>query len=214
MLALVAAVLCAPGTAAAQLKAGVGRADATWHVGASAGQYASDGAAIDPANGNYDPTLHSTRRASSYGVQSRLQARAVVVEGPGGNRIALVKNDLYIPQDLLWRRTAQILESRPELRIGRSNLTMVSSHNHSSPMYSSTAWGVWAFQDAFDVRFYNYMAERMAAAVTEAAGSLVPGAGGRVGRNLRQDAAPLVRAGGRGTTARRRAIHTATPTTT
>ena len=45
--------------------------DASWHVGASAGQYASDGSAVDPANDNYDPTALSTRRASSYGLQSR-----------------------------------------------------------------------------------------------------------------------------------------------
>ena len=173
-LALAAAALCAPPSAAAQLKAGVGVADATWHVGASAGQYASDGTPVDAANGNYDPTTHTTRRAPSYGVQSRLQARAIVIEGPGGNRIAIVKDDQYIPQDLLWRRTAQLLEAKPELRIGRSNLTMAATHNHSSPMYSSTSWGVWAFQDAFDVRFYNYLAERQAAAVEQAARNLVP----------------------------------------
>ena len=54
---------------------------------------------------------HSTRRAPSYGIQSRLSARALVVEGPDGERVAIVKNDLYIPQDLLYRRAAQILEA-------------------------------------------------------------------------------------------------------
>ena len=39
---------------------------------------------------------------------------------------------------------------------------MAVSHNHSSPFYSSTAWGVWTFQDVFDIRFYSYYAERMA----------------------------------------------------
>ena len=34
-----------------------------------------------------------------------------MVKGPDGNKVALVKNDLYIPQDLLYRRTAQILEA-------------------------------------------------------------------------------------------------------
>ena len=174
MLAVCAATLVGPGPAAAQLKAGVGSADATWHVGASAGQYASDGTAVDPANGNYDPTAHSTRRAPSYGVQSRLSARAIVVEGPDGKRFAVVKNDQYIPQDLLWRRTAQLLAAKPELGINQSNLTMAVTHNHSSPMYSSTAWGVWAFQDVFDIRFYNYLAERTAAAVEEAARNLKP----------------------------------------
>ena len=45
---------------------------------------------------------------------------------------------------------------------------MAATHNHSSPMYSSTSWGVWAFQDVFDIRFYEYMARQMADAVEEA----------------------------------------------
>jgi hypothetical protein len=173
--ALTAAVAaaCPSAASAGELKAGAAAVDASWHVGASAGQYASDGAAIDPANGNYDPTLHQTRRAASYGIQSRLQARAIVLEGPGGNRMAIVKNDLYIPQDLLWRRTAQLLEAG-DSGIGRQNLTIASSHNHSSPYYSSTAWGAWAFQDVFDVRFYNYYAQQMAEAVEQAVAGLVP----------------------------------------
>jgi hypothetical protein len=176
------ALFAAPGSAhAGVLKAGAAEVDGSWHVGASAGQYASDGSAIDPANGNYDPTSHSTRRAASYGIQSRLKIRAIVVEGPGGNRMALVKNDLYIPQDLVWRRAAQLLEAKPGLKIGRGNLTVAVSHNHSSPYYSSTAWGAWAFQDVFDVRFYNYYAEQMAKAVELAASKLVPA---RVGASV------------------------------
>ncbi|HEX2232737.1 MAG TPA: hypothetical protein VHG69_05185 [Thermoleophilaceae bacterium] len=178
---LAATLLVVPTHAsAAELKAGVAVVDASWHVGASAGQYAGDvsedpegGTFVHPSEGNYDPTALSTRRRSSYGLQSRLQIRALVVEGPSGEPFALVKNDLYIPQDLLWRRTAQLLEAGSS-GIGRENLTMAVSHNHSSPFYSSTSWGVWAFQDVFDVRFYNYYAKRMAEAVERAAESLVP----------------------------------------
>jgi hypothetical protein len=163
----------AQGTVAsvAQLKAGAAAVDASWHVGASAGQYATDGSFVG-AHG-VDPTTHSYRRESSYGIQSRLQARALVVEGPGGQRVALVKNDLYIPQDLLYRRTAQLLEAG-DSGITRQNLTIAVTHDHSSPYYSSTSWGVWAFQDVFDVRFFDYYAKRMAKAVEEAASNLKP----------------------------------------
>ena len=156
--------------------------DASWHVGASAGQYASDGSFVDPASDNYDPTAHSTRRASSYGRQSALEVRALVVEGPDGKRTALVKNDFYIPQDLIWRRTAQILAAK-NIGVDQSNLTMAVSHNHSSPFYSSTAWGVWTFQDVFDIRFYAYYAERMASVVEKAAQNLKPV---RVGASVSQ----------------------------
>src|SRR5687767_4448621 len=156
-----------PGAAsAADLKAGVGEVDASWHVGAGAGQHASAGTFVDQHG--YDPGVHSYHFARSYGVQSRLKIRAIVVEGPNGERVAIVKNDLYIPQDLLYRRTAQLLEDG-DSGITRETLTVASSHNHSSPYYSTPSWGVWTFQDFFDVRFFNYYAERMAKAVEEAA---------------------------------------------
>ena len=135
MLVALAALLAFPaGASAGQLKAGVAKVDATWHVGASAGQYAHE---RDPTKPFEDPSQQATIKKASYGVQSRLQARAIVVEGPGGTRWALVKNDLYIPQDLLYRRTAQILEAG-DSGITRANLTMAVTHDHSSPYYSST----------------------------------------------------------------------------
>jgi hypothetical protein len=172
VLALTAFV--APATATTgQVRAGVASIDASWHVGASAGQYASDGTFVSPEDGTYDPSAHSYRRKPSYGVQSRLSVRALVVEGPDGSRLALVKNDFYIPQDLVYRRAAQLLE-QGDCGITPETLTMAVSHNHSSPFYSSTSWGVWTFQDVFDIRFYNYMAERMATAVERACDDLVP----------------------------------------
>src|SRR5205085_2579293 len=137
--------------ATGQVKAGVAKVDATWHVGASAGQYASEDTPVGDHGVN--PSLEDTRRAPSYGVQTRLDTRALVIQGGDGKRIALVKNDLYIPQDMLWRRTAQLLaaydQAHPEkpTGIGQANLTMLATHDHSSPYYSSMDWGVWAFQD-------------------------------------------------------------------
>jgi len=170
-------VVCAPAQAG-QLKAGAAEVDASWHVGASAGQYATStqeggDSFVHPSEGNYDPHALAYRRKSSYGMQSRLKVRAIVVQGPDGKRFALLKNDLYIPQDLVWRRAAQLLEAK-NIGIGRENLTMAVSHNHSSPFYSSTSWGVWTFQDVFDIRFFNYYAEKMAEAVAKAATRLVP----------------------------------------
>src|SRR3954465_7694985 len=103
-----------PGTdgPAPTVKAGVGVVDATWHVGASAGQYASSRAGLedfdtdhpeqyrprpeDLVNAEFDPQLQSTKRTPSYGVQSRLSIRAIVVEGGDGTRVAMVKNDNYL----------------------------------------------------------------------------------------------------------------------
>ncbi|HEX8104209.1 MAG TPA: neutral/alkaline non-lysosomal ceramidase N-terminal domain-containing protein, partial [Solirubrobacteraceae bacterium] len=159
--------------ASGPVKAGVGVVDANWKVGASAGQYASTKADYDP-NGEIDPSLLQVKNLPSYGFQARMQARALVIQGADGKRAAMVKNDLYIPQDLLWRRTAQILEAKPALGIGHANLTMTVTHDHSSPYYSSLAPGAWTFQDVVDLRFYEYYAQQMAAAVEKAATHLKP----------------------------------------
>ena len=169
---VLAVLLCtvATGTSAAtaqagQLRAGVGVADASWHVGASAGQYASG----RQDTFHIDPHAHQVKNAPSYGVQSRLQMRAVVVEEAGGQRFALVKHDLYLSQDLLYRRAAQLLEGTG---IDRTNLVIAATHNHSSPYYTSTAWGAWSFQDVFDIRAYDHYARAIAEAVKKAAANM------------------------------------------
>src|SRR5689334_10826099 len=122
--AVVAVALLAPASAHATVRAGAAAVDASWHVGASAGQYASAGTfGVDPDAGTYHPTGESTRRAPSYGIQSRLQVRAIVVEGADGNRFAIAKTDQYIPQDLLWRRAAQLLETEGDCGINEQTLT-------------------------------------------------------------------------------------------
>src|SRR3954469_358124 len=162
---LLGLLVAAPAAEAAQVKAGAAVLDGTYHVGNSAGQYAST---RDGGYGDYDPHVEQVKNQASYGVQSRESVRAVVVQGRDGNLIALVSDDHYIPQDALWRRTAQLLDADTKGRIDQTNLTMAVTHNHSSPSYSSFDWGVWAFQDVFDFRFFDYYAHQNAAAVEKA----------------------------------------------
>lgn len=165
------------------VKAGVAVVDGSWHVGASAGQYATNGTSV--GSHGVDPHAHSTRRESSYGLESRLGVRALVIEGLDGERIAVVSNDMYIPQDLVNRRMGVLLEERDQriaLGLEEGHLTGITeanavvsvSHSHTSPYYSTPSWGVWAFEDVFDVRFFEYLAQRMATAVVEASADLVP----------------------------------------
>src|SRR3954466_7754351 len=151
VLAPLAAVLVAaltPALASAadgQVQAGVAVVDATYHIGPSAGQYASD--RLDGQYGEFDPHMETVKNKASYGVQSRNAAKAIVVKGGDGKIVALVRNDHYISQDALWRRTAQILDTETGGKVNKSNLIMAVTHNHSSPYYSSLDWGVWTFQD-------------------------------------------------------------------
>ncbi|HUF32300.1 MAG TPA: hypothetical protein VMN58_03710, partial [Acidimicrobiales bacterium] len=152
-------------------RAGVGVADATWHVGAGAGQYADKEPA--GANDSIDPHQHSLTQSDSYGVQSRLTMRAIVVEGTNGERVALLKSDLYLAQNHLLRRAGQLLAEAGS-SITADEILHTASHNHSSPYYSTPSWGVWLFQDAVDLRNLEYVARAMRDAVLEAEASLRP----------------------------------------
>lgn len=165
-----------------QARAGVAVKDASWHLGASAGQFAATGAGIARDRG-FDPYGHSTRKVGSDTLGTRITTRALVVEGANGQRIAIASNDLYLPNDLLHRRVAQLLgehDARAAVEggvvtgIGDRNLATTSSHSHTSPFYSTPSWGTWIFQDVMDLRFFEYMARQMADAVIEAASTLTP----------------------------------------
>lgn len=158
--------------------------DASWHLGASQGQYA-DARSVPGPDVPVDPYGHSTWKASSYGLASRSTTRALVVEDSEGKRVAIITHDLYLPQDLLTRRVAGLLQQHDRdvslglidgayVGITPENLAVTASHSHSSPYYSSPSWGLWVFEDVFDVRFFEYMAQKMSQAVIEASGNLVP----------------------------------------
>jgi len=156
------------------LRAGVGITDATWHVGAGGGQYAAkDPNASGLVSGPVDPFGHSTTQRRSYGVQSRLTYRALAIEGSGGERVVLLKSDAYLAQDTLLRRVGQLLE-QGDSGITRDRILLMASHNHSSPYYTSAGAGVWLFQDALDLRAFEYAARQMAAAVELAVADLRP----------------------------------------
>lgn len=172
----------APGPGTGTARAGVAVKDASWHLGASAGQFSDSGVGIARDRG-FDPYGHSTRKVGSDTLGTRITTRALVVEGANGGRIAIVSNDLYLPNDLLHRRTAQLLAEHDVLAratggvvtgITGENLAATASHSHTSPFYSTPSWGTWIFQDVMDLRFFEYMARQMADAVIEAAGAMKP----------------------------------------
>src|SRR5688500_12992194 len=158
------------------IKAGYGSADATWHVGAGAGQYAEKSPqdpAVGAGGGSIDPHNHSLSQKDSYGVESRLSFRTVIVEDAEGDQVAFVKSDNYLAQDALLRRAAQIL-AEDGSNVSYDEIMHMASHNHFSPYYSSPSWGVWLFEDAYDIRAFEYQARAMAASIREAEQALVP----------------------------------------
>ena len=165
------ALACLPTASAraADTTAGVAVVDATWHVGASAGQFTDDTGPFG-AEG-VDPHGHSSKKRISDGVALRTSTRALLVQDTEGDRVAIVSTDLYLPQDLLTRRVTTLLNERG---LDVDALAVTASHNHNTPYYSTPGWGTAIFQDLFDVRFYEYMAQRMALAVERASRDMVP----------------------------------------
>src|SRR4051812_1340811 len=174
LLPVVAALVAGSGVALGQtahpsaagssgLRAGVGVADATWHVGAGAGQYASESFPSDPTDpesflsyrpdisAEWDPNVQHVKDNSSYGVASRLSIRAIVLQdGHNHAPVALVKDDNYLAQDMLTRRVAQLLQADGS-KVSYENILVSATHDHNSPYYSSPAAGVWLFQDVMDL---------------------------------------------------------------
>ena len=163
-------------TCADMVCAGYGEADATWHVGAGAGQYSNknpDNVVNSVSGGDVDPHGQSIAQQDSYGVQSRLSYRAIVVQDENGDQVAFVKSDNYIAQDYLTRRVGQILALSGS-SISYEEIFHMASHNHSSPYYMTPSPGPWIFQDAFDIRAFEYHARQMAQAILAAEGAMVP----------------------------------------
>lgn len=157
-----------------EIRAGVGVVDMTPDVGYCAGQYCDSTNLFDGLGGDdIDPFLTHKTKHASYGVQSRLTARAIVVEGNNGQRVALLKTDNYLAQDTLIRRVAQLLREAGS-KIGYEQILHSATHNHSSSYSSTTSWGVWIFEDVFDARFFENQARKMAEAILTAESTLQP----------------------------------------
>lgn len=185
------------GGAPARIRVGVGVVDMTPDVGYCAGQYCDanslappildvletqDPAALadylaglpDSLNTGLDPFFTHKLKKKSYGVQSRLSARTVVIEGSNRKRVALLKTDNYLAQDMLLRRVGQLLDANGTSGISYNDILHHVTHNHSSAYSSTLAVGVWTFQDIYDARFFENQARRMAAAIEQAAANLKP----------------------------------------
>ena len=126
--------------AAGETRAGVGKADASWHVGASAGPVRDRRQLRRRARRRPDHPLVSgaaPRTGSSRASGARARGR--------GRRTAAASRSSRTTSTS--RRTCSTGAPRSCSRQGdsgitRANLTMAVTHDHSSPYYSSTSWGV------------------------------------------------------------------------
>lgn len=102
---------------------------------------------------------------ASKGLELPPETKALVLRR-GKTKVAVVSADLYIMHEQLHRHVAELVER--ETGIGRDQLFLVATHNHSTPHALSTAPGVWTLADSFDPRHFVYVARKIAQAVVEA----------------------------------------------
>src|SRR3712207_7466649 len=84
------------------------------------------------------------------------------------------------------RKVTLGLAKGPVTGITGQNLAVTASHNHNTPFYSTPGWGTAIFQDVMDLRFYDYIAGRMAKAVIDASARMVPVRMGGVTREFNE----------------------------
>ncbi len=159
--------------------AGAASVDMTWHTGAGQGQYGTEGNGLTADR--FDPFHHQTKMVPSHGMQSRLFAKAIVVRGADGTKAAYVKTELYLQQDVLTRRVAELVSGGDLVvrdyvvdGLDAAHVMLGATHNHSAPEYASTAFGIWLFTDTLDLRMFEATARRIAEAIRRADERLAP----------------------------------------
>ena len=135
----------APSASAAGYEVGVGKADLSWHVGAE-----------QPQSGAF----------TFEGLHSRLWAKAVVVKPPGGEPFAFVRTDtLLITGDLYEGVAMRVAQTTG---IARERLLIAATHTHTANngLYPHAVHS--ALYRSFDPREREFLADRIAEAITAA----------------------------------------------
>jgi hypothetical protein len=127
-------------------------------------------AAADPIR-NAQPGVYNFLAEPSVGIETPPHVSAAVVRR-GSRKVALVRGDLYIMHDQIHRRVASLIEG--DTGIGREQLFIAGTHNHSTAHTASPSPGVWMFADAFDPRHFAYVTHQIADAIREANANLEP----------------------------------------
>jgi neutral ceramidase len=113
------------------------------------------------------------------GYRHRIYARALVLEDANGERVALVAADLGQVSLLLQREVADRVVG--ETGIGADRLVLAATHSHAGPGHifeSKTYNDIGGAVRGFDPAVVAFLADRIAKALREAAGSLTSAVAG------------------------------------
>jgi neutral ceramidase len=145
-----------PPTGEAVLHAGIGRADITPPPGLGLAGSGTEG-------------------KESAGYRTRLYARAILLQDPVGEKLALVVADLPHISLLLHREVARRIQ--PLTGIGADRLILSATHTHAGPGHfyeTHQLNGITSRVPGYDTTVVNFLAQAIAASVAAAAGDLRP----------------------------------------
>jgi neutral ceramidase len=111
--------------------------------------------------------------ARAEGWRGRLYARAMVLQDPAGERIAIVQLDLGMPSVVLHREVAAL--TADSSRIGADALLLTATHTHSGPGHFVGVPAIDFLGGAipgFDRTLVRFLATRIGGAVNRAAATL------------------------------------------
>ena len=109
------------------------------------------------------------------GFRTRLYARAYYMQGNNGQPYAMIQTDLMAGSRILLARVAELVNETTGLHAG--NMTITATHTHSSPgqFLGSEFYNKHASHKAgFDPQFFEFLAQQLAGAVSEAYNNKVP----------------------------------------
>lgn len=105
------------------------------------------------------------------GYRTRLRARAMVLEGANGERIALVVADLDAVSAILHRRVAAIVHDSTNGVLGADRILLSATHTHSGPAHFLDAWPANVFGSelmGYAPELVEWLAGRIAGAIVDA----------------------------------------------
>ncbi len=116
------------------------------------------------------------------GLHTRSSVKALVIENRG-QKVALVRADLYLMQKHLWRRVTELVAE--ETGLAPEQILIAATHNHSAADAAFTAAGISTIADDFDPRHFVWISHQIAEAIRQADQNRVPARMGAIKTQLR-----------------------------
>lgn len=113
----------------------------------------------------------STWFEPGIGIEQPPDIKTTVIKR-GDLKLAIVRADIYLMHEYLHRHVADLVEE--ETGLGRDQIFLAGTHNHSAPQPSFPAPGVWSLADGFDPRHFVYVTEKIAQSIRQANEELRP----------------------------------------